>query len=791
MTPLRKKLFRDLRHMWAQAMTIALVVACGVASYVTMKTAYGSLLSARDHFYESSRFADVFARLGRAPMEVAERIEREPGVAVVETRVVEPITMPLEGMTEPARGLLVSLDDDASREGRLSAISIRAGRTLSAGPSNEAVVLEAFADANGIRPGDTLPLILDGARRDALVVGIGLSPEYVFAVGNAGALAADNARFGVVFMDRQSVAGAFRMNGAFNDVQIALQKGAKTDDVIARLDALLEPYGGFGAVGRAHQASEFMVAGELRQLESYATVAPFIFLCVAAFLVNMVLARLVQLQRQQIATLKALGFTGREIGGHYLGFVLVIVAAGAALGTGVGGLLGRGMLSLYARYFRFPAFDYHLDPRTVAEATSVSAIAAVAGAIAVLRRVMTLPPAEAMQPEAPPAYKPSLVERLGLGRLLGPAGRMVLREMTRRPLRLLLSSIGIAFGIGIVVIAAYMPGAIDIVLESEFEEAEREDVMVTFTSPRATSALNELAALPGVLATEPLRTVPVRVRAGSRFRDTVLTGHPEGASLRRVIEQPVRVAAIPAHGLMISDALGHALGVGLGDTVTLEPLEGDRRPREDHIVAITTEMMGIGLHASLDEIARLQGDAGAISSVLLRVDPRESAELDRRLARFPSIAAVARPRDVARRFADRSTESMRTTRLVLTIFGVTIALGVVYNNARAALSLRARDLSTLRILGFTRGEVTAITAGEIFAQVALAIGPGALVGKAFVVLTMSSVDPEILRFPTTVGTRAYAFAIAVTLGAAVVSALLIKRRLDELDLVGVLKARDG
>lgn len=790
MSSLHKKLLRDLSRMWGQAITIALVVACGIASFVTMRTAYGSLVVARDTYYDASRFADVFARLVRAPQELAGRIERLPGVAVVDTRLVEPITMPIEGLGEPARGLLVGLDDVADRQARLSALDVRAGRMIAEGRSDEAIVLEAFAEANGIQPGALLPVIVNGSRRDVRVVGVALSPEYVFAVGAAGDLAADDKRFGVVYMDRESVASAFQMEGAFNDVQIALQPRARAADVIAAVDVMLERYGGFGAVDRAHQSSEYTLANELRQLESYATIAPLIFLGVAAFLVNMVLSRLVQLQRPQIATLKALGFSALEVGAHYLGFVVVIVAVGSAMGVLVGALLGRGMLSLYAQFFRFPSFDYRLDAGTVAAGVLVSVSAALGGALVVLRRVMRLPPAEAMQPEAPPTYRASLLERLGVGHLFGTGGRMVLREMTRRPVRLVLSSIGISFGIGTVVVAGYMPGAIDLLVDTEFECSQREDVMVTFTKPRPIAAMNELAALPGVLAVEPLRMVPVRVRSGSRYRETVLTAHPIGASLRRVIEHPLRVVSIPPEGVLVSDVLAHALGVGVGDRIVVEPLEGERAPHEARIVGTTTEMLGLAVHASLRTVEALFDEEPLATAGLLRVDPARSAELDAQLQKLPRVAGVNHPRAVARRFQDRSTESMRTTSLILTIFGVTIAIGVVYNNARAALSMRSRDLATLRVLGFTRREITAISFGEIFAQVGLAIFPGILVGRAFVVLTMSSVDQELLRFPTVITSGAYAFAIGVTLAAAVVSALLMKRRLDEIDLVGVLKARD-
>lgn len=790
MTTLHKKLVRDLLRMRGQAFTIAAVVACGIASYVTLRTAYASLLWARDTYYESQRFADVFAQAKRTPESVASRIEAISGVAIAETRLVEPVMIPIEGLSQPATGRIVSLPPGGTP--RLNAPRLRTGRMVEPGRPDEAVLLETFASAHRLEPGATVPVVINGVQRSIRIVGIALSPEYVFAAGGSAGqeFAPDDRRFAVLWMDRDIIAPAFDMKGAFDDVAIRLQPGASRRGVMVQLDAVLKPYGGFGAVDRTRQPSSFFVDNELNQLASYATIGPLIFLSVAAFLVNVVLSRVVHLQRPQIATLKALGYTSREIGAHYLSIVLVVVSLGAVAGVLLGGFLGRGMLGLYSPYFHFPTFDYRFDASIVGTAVAVSMFAGVIGGLAVTFRAARLPAAEAMQPEAPPTYRASLLERMGVRRVLGTSGVMVLREMTRRPLRTLLSCTGIAFGVAVIVVGGYSRGAFDLIIDLQFQQAQREDTSVAFTRPLNESAARELAHLPGVLRVEPMHAVPVRLRSGHHFRETALVGLPRDGELRRVVEWPRRIVEVPEDGLLLGDALARVLGIHVGDVVTVEVLEGDRRTRDVHVSALAHEMFGLTAYMALPALAAMLDATEVVSAVAMSVDRRFEDDIDVRLKRMPQVASVSRRRDVVEHFRTQSAESMTTTSFVLTLFGCAIAIAVVYNNARIALSMRSRDLTSLRVLGFTSAEVSTVLLGELGAYVALALVPGVVLGKALAAVMISTVNQELYRIPAVVTGEAIALAVAVTLAAALVSAALVKRQLDRLDLVAVLKARE-
>lgn len=787
MTALHRKLLRDLSRMRAQVVTIALVVACGIASHVTIEGTRASLLDARDAYYERYRFPDVFAHLLRAPEALKRRIEALPGVALAYTRVLDTASIPIAGLTEPATGYVISLPTSAPPA--LGAISLRRGRLPLSGRHDEVVVLEAFALAHSLDIGSRVPLVLAGVKRELMVVGIALAPEFVFSVA-PGELMPDPKRFGVFWMDREVVSAAFQMTGAFNDLLIRLEPGASERAVIEGVNRLLEPYGGLGAYGRDRQLSNNTLRGELAQLQMMTRVMPLIFLGVAAFLINVVLSRLVQLQRTQIAVLRAVGYSRFTVSLHYLQLVLVIVGIGALLGVPFGVWIGGKMTDLYNFYFHFMSLRYQLTPRVLFFGIAISGLSAVIGALSTVRTVMVLPPAQAMQPEEPARYRRGILDRLGIAWLFGQTATLISRELSRRPLRMLLSALGIALGIAVLVAGRFGYDTTEYFMDVQFSLAQREDMTVVFRRPQPQRALRELRHLPGVLEAEGLRVVSVRYRFGPRSRDSVLFGHPKQPRLRRMLDERGHVVPVPEDGIVLSTTLGRILGVSVGELLTIEVLEGQRGKLERRVVGFVDEVLGIAGHMQTDRVADLLGGEPLTSLGLLRVDPREHGRLRRALTQRPEVLGVTRRDSMLREFEKQTAGQMRFTTGILTVFAIIIAAGVVYNNARVALSTRSRDLASLRVLGFWRSEISAILLGELAIQVLLAILPGLWLGNFIVRSMMAATDPELYHFPAVVSMRSYAFAITVTLVAALGSALIVRNRLDKLDLIGVLKSKD-
>lgn len=789
-TPLDRKLLRDLVRLKGQVITIALVVACGITSYVTMRSAYDSLVVSRDRYYADFRFGDVFASCKRAPRALAPKIETLPGVSRADLRVVERALVPMPTMTRPASGTIVSRPA-YDRESRQNGVYLTAGRDLDPSRPDEVLVLDTFARAHELSPGDELRAVLNGTLRPLRVVGLSLSPEYVMTLA-PGQLAYDPATTPVLWMNESALAAAFQMEGAFNSISLSLEPTADARAVVATLDGILEPYGGFGAVPREKQTSNFMLNGELTQLDNMASFVPYLFLFVAALLVNVVLSRLVQLQRPEIATLKAVGYDNRVIALHYLKLVSVIVLGGAVVGVGAGAWLGAEMTALYTgEFFRFPNPRYQLQSATVSFAIGVSAATAVLGAWLSARSIMQLPPAEAMRPPAPARFRRSLLERLGTLRLLGPGARMVWRELSRRPLRLLLSAFGISLAVAILVVGRSMWDAIDQLMGSYLHRSMREDVTATLTQPVSAGAVAEVEHLPGVLLAEGLRQVPVRFRAGHRYRDSAITGYPSGAQLRQLLHSDgTPYGPIPERGIVLTDKLAEVLHIGVGDIVNVELREGMWHRRDVLVVGLVAEPFGLSGHMQEESLSRLLGDAGAVNTLLLSVDEPYIQQVERSLGRFPRVASVASPRDVQRQFDEQSGAIVSVFTFIMTLFAAIIAVGVVYNNTRVALSQRNRELASLRVLGYTRREIASILFGEQAVQVALAIPIGLWLGTWMSRAMMANADPEAYRFPVFVSATTYAFAVAVTLLSAVLSALIVRRRIQTMDLIAVLKTRE-
>jgi putative ABC transport system permease protein len=585
---LNRKLLRDVLAMKGQAFAIAMVVAAGVAMYVMYLSNFESLRATQRAYYERQQFADVFASLKRAPLRVAADIADLPGVSALEARVVANVTLDLAQLDEPAAGRLVSIP--ASRRPAVNDLFLRRGRWIEPGRRDEVLASEGFVTAHGLQLGDTVPAVINGRLRRLTIVGVALSPEYVYSI-RPGELVPDDKRFGIFWMDREALGAAFDMEGGFNDVVLTLAPGASVEETVARLDHLLVPYGGLGAIPRALQLSHWTVENELAQLQSFGFLLPLIFLLVAAFILNVALTRALALQRAQIAALKALGYDNFAIGWHYMKWALLIGALGVVIGIAAGGWLGSAIGELYNQFFRFPVLLFGIPARVVLGATAMTLMAAAGGAFSAVRRAVRVPPAEAMRPEAPARYRRGVLETPFVARRLGTTGRMVLRNVARHPLRAAASIFGIGFAVAVLMIGLVFADAIERLIATQFWVAERQDVTVNYVEPRSADVRHALARLPGVVAVEPQRAVAARIRSGHRERYLAIVAVSPGSRLRRIVDQQGRVIRIPAGGIVVSAILADVLGVTTGSEVTIEVLEGARPVRREVVTGIVDDVL--------------------------------------------------------------------------------------------------------------------------------------------------------------------------------------------------------
>jgi putative ABC transport system permease protein len=705
----------------------------------------------------------------------------------VETRVVADIRLEIEDFTDPVTGRILSVPD--SGEPLLNGLFIREGRTVEAGRDDEVVLNEAFFEAHRFSPGDTIDAIINGRRRTLTIVGIALSPEFIYQL-KPGGIIPDFVHYGVMWMARTPLASAYDMEGAFNDVVLTLTKDAVEDDVIDRLDALLEPYGGLGALGREYQVSHRYLNEEFRQLDQMAAIFSTIFLGVAAFLLNIVITRLISTQREQIAAFKAFGYSNLDVGLHYIKLIVMVVLLGLAIGTAGGIRLGQGLSNLYMDYYRFPFLHFELRPNVALTAALISAGAALLGTIFAVRRAALYPPAEAMRPEPPATYRQTPLERTALGRLLSPPTKMIARNINRRPVKSMLTVTGIALSCAIMMVGNIFGDAVDFMVEVQFKHAHREDLGVTLVEPTAKQALYELKSLPGVAHAEALRSVPAKLRYEHRSYRTSVMGIERGGVLYRLVDRELRPFDVPPEGIVLTDHLGKILGVKPGDMLTVEVLEGSRPVREVPVAGFVSEYIGVAGYMERTALNRLMREGDAISGAYLAVDRPYREGIYEKLNEMPRVAGTSVREHEIENFYETMSEQMLVFAFFNTVLAAIIALGVVYNSARIALSERSRELASLRVLGFTRGEISYILLGELGALLLPAIPLGFLIGQGLCAFMISKMQTDLYRVPLVIEPDTYAVSATVVLVSACISALLVKRNLDRLDLIAVLKTKE-
>jgi putative ABC transport system permease protein len=787
MLAIDKKLWRELWNLRMQVLAIAMVIIGGVSVYIMSLSTLDSLYETRAAYYREHHFADVFANLKRAPLALIKRIEAIPGVDKVESRVVAYVSVDVPGFDDPVSGHLLSLPDNS--RGLLNQIYLRKGRLFEPGRDNEVLLSVEFATAHGLQPGDKLHATINGKRKSLTIVGLAMSPEYIYQIA-PGALFPDFERYGVMWMARKPLATAYDMDGAFNNVALTLSKGINEQDVIDRLDDLLKPYGGNGAIAQDDQLSNRFLSEELKQQETVATIFPIIFFGVAAFLLNVVISRLISLQREQIAGLKAFGYSNLAVGLHYTKLVVLIVGIGIIAGIIVGIWMGQAMSNVYMGFFSMPFMIYTLKPGVIISAILISLGVAILGTLYAVYHAATLPPAQAMRPEQPAIYHATIVERLGLQRWFSQPTRMILRHIERRPLKAALTSLGIAMACGVMVVSGFQEGSIDNLIEVQFGLSQRDDMMITYTEPTSQRSLYSLRNVQGIEHVEGFRHVPARLRFEHRTYRTSVTGLPPDGKLMRLLDSNLKPIIIPSEGAVITDYLAEILRIKPGDLLTIEVLEGHQPVVQVPVVGTAKQDMGMNAYLQQASLNRLLKEGDAISGAYLKVDEQYQREVYRELKDMPRIAGVIEHESAIVAFYENVAKQILFYTFIITLLGGSISFGVVYNSMRIALSERGRELASLRVLGFNRGEVAYILLGEMAVLILVAIPIGLLFGYGLCAYMAYAFDTDLYRVPLVLGLRVYAFAALVVIISALLSALMIWRNIAQLDMVAVLKTKE-
>lgn len=784
MSPLDRKLLRDLWRIKGQAIAIGAVIGVGVLMLVMMTGLVTSLDETRKTYYERYRLADIFAPVTRAPERLIADLAAIPGVSAAEGRVTGSALINIPGLDLPMQARTVSLPDFG--EPRLNDVYLSAGRRLDSDRANEVLLLEGFAKAHGLEPGDTLSATMHGAKRTFRIVGLARSPEFLYTTP-PGELAPDDSRFGVIWMSRTALSAAYDMEGAFNQALLSIGRNAEQAAVLDAVDRLLDANGGLGAYGLEDHESNRFISEEIDGLRVMSTGVPPIFLAVAAFLLYMVVSRMVQSERVQIGLMKAFGYTNAEVGAHYFKLILAIAMGGALAGCLIGIAAGRVLVDVYLEYFRFPFLVFQLDPKSFVIGFGVSVLAASAGGLVVLRSVFALTPATAMRPPAPQDYSRSGRVGRSFNKLLDQPSRMVLRRLTRQPGRMAGAVVGIASGMALSVAMISILSGFDRTIDLTFTVVDRSDVTVTFTEILSDKAILELQRMPGIIEVEPVRIVPAVLRNGRKTYRGAINGLVTHPRLNRAIDQDVTTISMRQEGVILASALADILDITPGETLTVDVREGRQPVFDIPVIGIAETLLGSPAFMELEALNRALREPNRVSGAYLRIDAAQSDQIYRQLKDMPTVAGVSLKTDARIAFQKLMDNSAGAMRYIMAAIAAIITFGVVYNAARIAYAERARDLASLRVIGFTKGETAFVLLGELAAVTLLALPLGSILGYFLSFGIAAGFSTDLYQIPAVFTPESYGTAVLAVVIAAVTSGWLVKKDIDRADLIIALK----
>lgn len=787
MKTLNRKLLRELWLMKGQVFAITLVVMSGVATFIMFISTMHSLDFTRTKFYREYNFADVFVNLKRAPESLKDKIKNINGVNQLETRVCAQAKLDIKGFKESVTGRITSVPDEG--EPLINRLYIRAGRLPDPFRDNEVVINETFAQAHGFKLGDQFAAVINGKWKNLTITGIVLSPEFILLM-KTGAMTPDFKRYGALWMSRKAISKAYDMEGAFNDVVLTLHPGTQLTDVVRDLDNILGRYGGFGAYGRKDQISHKLLSEEFKQLNTSSKIYPTIFICVAAFLLNIVMSRTISTQREQIGTLKAFGYHHLNIAIHYATMVMMIISAGIIIGIAGGIWFGKLLGELYLATYRFPYLIYTLHPEVIVAVVLISVGAALGGTLHSLWRAARQTPAEAMRPEAPEQYRVSLIEKTGAGRIISQPTRIIARNIERKPIKTFLAIIGIATACATMICSGFFQDCIDYMVHVHFVLSQKEDMTVSFVEPTSHKAIYALKRMEGINDGEAFRSVPVKMKFGHRSYKTVINGIQPDSRLSILLDKNLKSIPIPESGILLTDYLGEILGVKAGDMLTVEALEGSKAVRQVPVVALAKQYLGVMGYMNLNALNRLMNEGDAISGAYLVTDEHYREKLFRSFVEMPRVAEIVVRQNEIRSIYDIMAKAMLFFMFIASLMASSIAFGVVYNSARISLAERSRELSSLRVLGYTRGEIAYILLGELGFITLVAIPLGFIIGYWICAYVAHALTTDLYRIPMVIELRTYTLAAAVVIFSAIVSGVIVRHKLNNLDLVAVLKTRE-
>lgn len=775
---------------WPQSLGVVAVVTCGIAAYICVFSSYLNLKLTRDIYYSQNRFADFEIMVDRAPETAVAKLKSIPGVSQVRKRIVKDVNVDVPGIEEPRVGRLISMP--LPRRPVINDITLLAGRYFESGTQTETILSDHFAKANGLEIGENIDISVDNKKYSLRIVGIGASPEYVYMIRDLQSFVPTPERFGVLWVPESFAETALDMKSACNNIVGLADSPDQVDTILELADRMLDPYGVFAKTERENQLSNRFLTNDIRGLAVSARVVPTLFLGIAAMIILILLNRMVRTERTQIGLMKAFGYSNWSVGRHYIEYGIVLAIVGCLFGFGLGEWMAGSMIAAYIELYQFPILESRIYPDVLSSAVAITLGFATLGALTAAIQAAGIQPAESMRAEAPRSvnkvwieYFPPIWSRITF------TWKMILRNISRNRFRAGVNLFGVAVSLTLMLMGRFMSDATNYGMLFQFEDVQRDDAKISFQHEQGAAALFDAGRFPSVRRAEPLLEHPFEIRSAWKKRDVVVTGVNADSELYKVIDFDRKDFPLGGNSIVIAKGLADILRVGPGDTVELESLMG-RVDRTFHVPvrAVARQFVGTAAYMDIRDLSRMLNEPLAMSSAMLRLEEDGRAALSRKLKDIGGIASVSYKEDAYQSIQNTLGRGMSITNSFLRTFAAVISFSIIYNITAVSLSERQRELASLRVLGFSAAETGRVMYYENILLGLLGIVGGIPMGMGVCALLVRTYTNDMFQMPFHIEISSYAIAMLLTFSFVLLANLAVRRKIQRLDLVEVLKERE-
>ncbi|MBN1900920.1 ABC transporter permease [Candidatus Sumerlaeota bacterium] len=787
-----KKLLRDLRARKGSLLALVIIVTVGIGVYVGMVAVYRDLVSSRDSYYRAQRLADFSVDLKRAPKWALDDVASLPNVREVRGRINIGVLIHLPGVDEPISGAAISLPEERSPV--LNDVLLRAGCWFSNSSNKEVILNNSFAEANRLRPGSRIKVLLLDQQHELLVVGTAMSPEFVSLIPSSGGFVPDPARFGVIYLPEKFLQQSCDLDGAYNQIiGMAYDNSpVSLDNTLKLIEEKLDLFGVTNTTPVEDQASVRYIADEIRGIKISAHVMPSLFLVVAALALNILMGRLVAQQRSIIGALKAVGYGNGTIMSHYLCYGLVIGMAGGILGAAFGCWMQRALVKIYRQFFILPDIRARIYMDILWNGMIISIVFSLLGTLKGVWFASRLEPAIAMRPPAPEKGARILPERIPLfWNLLPFRWKMILRAIFRNPFRSSVSILASLISTALICATLCNVDALNYLMSYEFEKASREDYSITLRDPKGRRVSSEAASLPSVVHAELQLAVTCDLRNGARKKRIGVIGLIRNNFLYTPLDATGNPVIMPEEGLVFSRKLAEILEVNPGDSISLRSLIGERRRVTAPVVAVVDTYFGLSAYADIEYLSRLIGEEWTGNIIKANVDKKRNHDaLFMALKEMPSVIGIAERTRSLTQLNETFGQTMGIMITLMVLFAGLIAFGSILNTALVSLSERQRESGMLRVLGYAPIQVTSIFAGESQLLNVIGIMAGLAAGIGLSHLIAYTYSTELYRFPAVVYPIRLVQSAILMLIFISLAQLIIYYMVEKLDWLEVMKVKE-